>query len=221
MEYRVVIDLEMCRVFGRNRMFPHANEIIQIGAVLLDESYEIVNRFISYVKPAYGHIDSFIFNLTGIGGKEVKEAPSLEEVLTAFAAWLPGKDVQAVSWSNTDEKQIRKEMKSKGIHNERIETLLENWLDCQPMFSKIMNEKRRYSLEEALIASDIFTEGRAHDGLVDASNTALLFAKMKREKNYVLNPYYEMAHREEYSRPLGVSLGDLLAQFELPLLATA
>ena len=221
MGYHVVVDLEMCRVIGRSHKYPHPHEIIQIGAALLDDSYEVIDRFMSYVKPVFGRIDSFIYQMTGIGVREVREAPSLEEALKDFAEWLPEKNVQAVSWSDTDEKQIRKEMSSKGIQNDRIQALLNCWLDCQPMFSKIMGERRQYSLEEALIASDIFTEGRVHDGLVDASNTALLFAKMKTEKDYALNPYYDKAHREEHSKPLSVSMGDLFAQLKFPLIATA
>ena len=221
MGYYVVVDLEMCKVFGRNRLFPYSYEIIQIGAVLLDDCYEIVDRFMSYVKPAFGRIDSFIYHLTGIGGKQVKEAPSLEKALKDFVGWLPEGDIQAVSWSDTDEKQIRREMALKGIQNDRVEWLLGDWLDCQPMFSGIMSENRRYSLEEALIASDIFPEGRAHDGLVDASNTALLFAKMKTGKEFSLNPYFDMAHREEFAKPLSVSMGDLFAQLAFPLPATA
>ena len=84
MGYHVVVDLEMCRVIGRNKQFPYANEIIQIGAALLDERYEIVDRFMSYVKPVFGRIDSFIYNLTGIGGRDVREAPFLEEALSDF-----------------------------------------------------------------------------------------------------------------------------------------
>ncbi|MBR1435986.1 MAG: exonuclease domain-containing protein [Bacteroidales bacterium] len=216
MDYYAVVDLEMCRVHGNNRLFPHESEIIQIGVALLDEKYEIVDRFNSYVKPEYGRIDSFIFQLTGIGEREVSNAPVLEDVLMDFAKWLPEGEAQAVSWSDMDEKQMRWEMGVKGIQNDRLEVLLENWLDCQPMFSNIMNENRRYSLEEALIASDIFTEGRAHDGLVDASNTALLFAKMKKETDFALNSYYEMAHREDVGQPLTVSLGDLFSQFIFP-----
>ena len=60
----VVIDLEFCKVPGSKRKaFNVKQEIIQIGAVLLNSEYEIVDQFSSYVKPAYGHIDPFIQNL--------------------------------------------------------------------------------------------------------------------------------------------------------------
>lgn len=47
-----------------------------------------------------------------------------------------------------------------------------------------MNNPRRYNLEEALNLSDIDYDIHLHDGLIDASNTALLFKKIKTEKGY-------------------------------------
>ena len=39
----LVIDLEMCKVpkHYRSELYKYANEILQVGAVLLDEEYEI------------------------------------------------------------------------------------------------------------------------------------------------------------------------------------
>lgn len=38
----------------------------------------------------------------------VKEAPSFEEAIRSFVEWVP-EDVVCVSWSNSDERQIRYE----------------------------------------------------------------------------------------------------------------
>ena len=46
----VVIDLEMCNVLGEaKKAYGYRNEIIEIGAVLLNESYEIKDSFKTYV----------------------------------------------------------------------------------------------------------------------------------------------------------------------------
>ena len=62
-----------------------------------------------------------------------------------------------------------------------------------------MNSRRSYKLSEALIAADIISEGQEHDGLSDAYNTALLFAKMEREEVLQLNPVYAEAIAEVYT----------------------
>ncbi len=63
----VVIDLEMCRVAKEmKREYRAKHEIIQIGAVLLDEDMVVTDRISILVKPEFGWIDPFIEKLTGI-----------------------------------------------------------------------------------------------------------------------------------------------------------
>jgi len=208
--YYVVLDLEMCRVTESNSRYKCKMEIIQIGAVLLNQSFDIISKFDRYVKPRFGRIDCFISNLTGIKGRDVANAAELGQVLVEFIEWMP-KDSVIVSWSMTDKNQLFSEMKAKGLQFDNMDDKYASWIDCQPMFGEKVNMRRRYSLEEALIVADIFTEGSPHNGLVDASNTALLFAKMNTEKNFELNPYYKKAHEEKADKPLSCSMGEMLA----------
>ncbi len=211
MKYAVV-DLEMCRVpKGYQKSgYKYRQETIQIGAVLLDEDYEVIDNFNMYVRPEFGCIDSFIENLTGISQKDVADAPCFEEALEAFLDWLPADDVRCVSWSNSDPKQIIHETFEKGIADERLEIIFANWIDCQKTFGLKMDRKKAYSLEEALFISDIAPEGRAHDGLVDAANTAVLFTKLETDPDYRLNELYETARKEEVDH-LSFCMGDLFA----------
>ena len=212
----VVIDLEMCKVSGEQRKAVRiSHEIIQIGAVLLDEDLTVAKRFSCYVQPEYGRIDPFIENLTGISQEQVDSAPVLSEALHAFFNWLSDEDVTAVSWSMTDRAQLSKELTAKGIRMEQMDRLFSGWIDCQKTFTQKTGVTRPYSLADALNATDIMDEGRAHDGLADAYNTALLFAKMEKEDELVLNPYFAIAFRESKEPTLGFSLGDLLSGLSL------
>ena len=87
----------------RTESFKLGTEIIQVGATLLDEKYEVLDTFNRYVAPAYGQIDTFIHHLTGIGKIDVKNAQDVEKVFQEFMDWLPESEVRAVSWSRTDE----------------------------------------------------------------------------------------------------------------------
>ena len=52
--YYLVIDLEMCRVQKLyKRDYKYASEIIQIGAVLLDDNYSRIATLSQYVHPGY------------------------------------------------------------------------------------------------------------------------------------------------------------------------
>ena len=210
----VVVDLEMCIIpkTRRNKKYRLAHEIIQIGAVLLDKAYDVKDSFNMLVKPEYGVIDGNIELLTGIRREMVKDAPDIRSALKAFADWIPS-DADFVTWSENDEMQIKREIEGKDISFEGIEKFSGNWIDCQETFSQIIMDTRKYKLEEALNLSDVDYDIHLHDGLVDASNTALLFRKMRTEKDYKFNTYYIDSKKEP--EMLTSTLGELFGNIKL------
>ena len=187
----LVIDLEMCRVPKgiKCQALPISSEIIQIGAVLLDDKLTVRDTFESFVKPHQGVIDRKIRNLTGISQKDVSNAPCFEQAVNNLFSWMP-EDTVIVSWSNSDLFQLQKELIAKSIDTTYFERYFESWVDCQKTFSQKMHTEKIYRLSEALAITDIFYDENAHNALVDARNTADIFIKMKTEDELVLSPYY-------------------------------
>lgn len=185
-----VIDLEMCRVPWEvdEEVYPYGNEIIQVGAVLLDEKFEETGTFCSLVAPRFGKVDDFITRLTGITQRALQNARDFREVLTDFVKWLP-EEVVFVAWSDSDERQLRSEIDAKGLEEPIFDIFFEEWEDCQQAFSKKLDTQRVYKLSEALCMADIYYDDGAHDALVDAKNTAKLFKKIKTEEKLKLSPY--------------------------------
>jgi len=212
----VVVDLEFCKVpkSCKRKEYRLSNEIIQIGAVLLDVDLTVTKKFSINVHPEYGFIDSHIKSLTGITPKDVKDAPTIGEALRIFSEWIPDEEVGCVCWSNSDYNQIVKEMEAKCIDNEKIIRVFENWIDAQEMFNQKIANGRNFSLKEAVIASDICTDVREHNGLDDAYNTALIFAKMTANPEFAINEIYEAAVNYE-PEPLNVCIGDLFKGLNL------
>ncbi len=190
----VVIDLEMCEVpkCKRSPEYRWANETIQIGAVLIDDSLEVVDEFSTLVAPEYGEMTKFIEKFTGIRATELVGAPSMKEALEMFAEWAP-EDAIIVSWSENDEVQIRREIQGKGIFIPKLEEMMCNWVDSQVVFADKMDTSKRYNLMNALNISNIDYDERLHNALYDAYNTALLYIKMLKEPVLKLSPYY---HKE-------------------------
>lgn len=205
----VIVDLEMCNVpkTVRRAAYHCRNEIIQIGAVLVDESLEIADEFVTYVKPQFGTIDAYIEELTGISRKDVSGAPCIKDALERFMSWVPD-DAVMVSWSMSDESQIRKETEAKNIVIDRLREYLESWVDCQKTFGERMDNQRSYKLSEALIIANIDYDDGEHDALVDSKNTAQLFIKMEREPVMSLNPYLLGQTEETTYCPLAKLLAD-------------
>ena len=188
----VILDLEMCKVprGAVREAFPMASELIQIGAVLLDEDYSIADTFMTYVAPQFGAIDPFIQRLTGITKKHTENAPIVKDALEAFANWLPD-DALIVTWSDSDRMQIEREMICKSLVIPRLDDFMDPdfWIDCQADFAQRIDSDKQYRLSEALLIANITYDDGAHDALIDARNTARLFAKMEREEILTLSPY--------------------------------
>ena len=214
---RIVIDLEMCKVprMYRNKNYPYAAEIIQIGAVRLDENNEITDEFSSYVKPVYGAVDNFIKNLTGIRGTNVRTAQPLDAIVREMLAWIGTKDVCIISWSESDYYQLKRELCAKVLETDEFEILLdqENWVDYQKEYEERFRFGRSLSLKDALFYLEIDPVGRLHDGLADAYNTARIIAEMERnpEKMFLLD---RIRKTERETEQIGTCLGSLLQGFK-------
>lgn len=213
----LVIDLEMCKVpkHYRTKQYKYGHEIIQIGAVLLDEKFEIIGKINQYVHPVHGVIDNYISKLTGIQSNQVKQAPRLEEALLHMLDWIGDRDFKVYAWSESDYKQLEHEMTGKEIANPRLVEFMdqERWLDYQAVFGKRFDFAKAISLSEALMYCNIDVDGRLHDGLDDAVNTARLINVLENHDDFVL--YKEELNLEADSETLNFTMGGLFAGLNL------
>ena len=218
MKVQIVIDVEMCRVQMKTSSYPHRNEIIQIGAVMMNESYEMLDEFSTYVKPRYGKIDHFIGSLSGISEKTIKDAPDFEEALQKMLQWIGSDEVTFYSWSTTDYDQICKEIKAKCKENTMWQILLNpmNWIDYQEKLGKRLESQKRLKLADALELAEVDTEGRLHDGLSDAYNTASMIIKLELNQDYQ-TIIERIRANEKSQRPLTSSLGFVFQGLALEL----
>ena len=207
----------MCKVPKnyRGKNYKYASEIIQVGAVLLDEDYKEIGTLCQYVHPEFGVLDYFITNLTGIENGQVKNAPKLKEALIHMVNWLGEREYKIFAWSKSDYCQLNHEISSKKLIDEKLEELMkpERWIDYQEVFGKRYTFEHAIGLREALMLCNIEPDGRLHDGLDDAWNTARLIEKLEK------NPDYKLVYRErqvqEDSQPLKICLGDLFKGLDL------
>ncbi len=217
MEYFVVIDFEFCKIppqwMVKGKKF--TDEIIQIGAVMMDEEHNELGRFNRLVRPEYGTVSPQIRRFTGISNEMLKEEATLASVLEDFASWIDGREVSAVSWSMSDHTQLMRETLVKNIHIDCIDRILGRWIDCQAIFDEKLGTTKPVSLNEALTISDIVFEGRAHDGLADAVNTARLYRRLCLEPDFRFNETYLESKKDTPIEPLAFSMASLFAGLDL------
>lgn len=160
------------------------NEIIQIGAVLLDSNYRKISTFSTYVKPEYAaHIKPSVSKLTGITDKDLENAPSLKEAVEKMTVWIgTDKRTRVYSWSDTDLYQLEDECYLKGIP---FPENMRRWMDFQAVWSRLLCTRQKLSLKNAVTsANGQFMGALAHTALYDAMATAelLIMATAKKEE---------------------------------------
>lgn len=178
-----------------------SKEIIEIGAIKLDEDMNEISFYQSYFKPEYNsNIDCIITDITGITYDMVKDAKTFTEKVNDFAAWCASDgEFSIYAWSNCDRVQFMKELTLKNIKlSNDLCQMVNKWYDFQKMFDIKVHACHSTSLENALKMVNISFEGKAHTGIDDARNTAKLFALYNNEEKFtpILNELKER-HRLE------------------------
>lgn len=209
----IVIDLEM-NVLDRKYTEEKqvcGREIIQIGAVLLDEQYQEISSFNTLVKPQYNErIEGKIENLTGIKTEMVQNAPNFREALEMFFSWCHNiKDsIQIYQWSESDCEQIIRELELKKIHLEPEDAgLLQRFQDFQKEYGDTLGISRALSLKDAVMYAGVDFSGREHNALDDAKNTAALLRIVRVPE--LCKAALENVIDAFSTKTVGTSLGDL------------
>ena len=216
-ERHIVIDLEFTPIpknFFEQREIVR-NEIIQIGAVLLDSNYRKISTFSTYVRPEFAtQIKPRISRLTGITNKDLVFAPSLSEALVKLTTWIgEEKRTRIYSWSNTDLYQLEDECYLKGI---AFPKCMYRWMDFQKVYGRLIGYRHQLSLKNAVMSANGQVMGaQAHSALYDAMATAELLilitssddfaAKSKVIRNILCPP--------KCSATIGELYGEQLAKF--------
>lgn len=171
----VFVDLEMKPIEkdfkAERRISPH--EVIEIGAVMLDENKEECSSFVEVVKPQYGAIPPRYEELTGVTNAMAADAEEFSEALLAFSAWCRPADI-IYAWSGSDYRQLKLESRLKGTL-EYLQPLADRWADYQRIFTDKLGLSRELSLEQAVNICGLSFEGHMHDALWDARNTAAVY----------------------------------------------
>lgn len=191
-------------------------EIIEIGAVKLDDSFQKVDELRLYIKPKYYQkLHRRIVTLTGIRDQILAEQGlSFPEAYEKFQTFC-GDEYSFMTWSTSDLPILVDNMLLHGID---VSNLPDTY-DLQRIFCReIMRFSRRMSLDDAL---KVLNEkgDTAHDALNDSRNTALVCNHLDLEEyggEYVSRAFAELPRKEVYESPKA-ALADLgLRTFTCP-----
>ena len=217
-EQHIIVDFEMNPVAKKNsKVRKHlGNEIIEIGAVKLDNNNRIVDRFNCLIKPMYNEdISGFITRLTGIKTGNVKKSYDFETALNKFELWIGEGKTRIYSWSDADLRQLRRECSFKKLG---IPSNMRRWMDFQAVYPRVMglDSSQKMSLELAAQWSGVLVDKKkAHRALYDAEVTAELLIPVLtgeyKKQAAIIKSTREVCANTGFV--LGDVCGDMLQQF--------
>ena len=116
-----------------------------------------------------------------------------------------GEDYEVYAWSENDYNQLVAEMELKGYSNEEMKKPLTRWYDFQKEYMNKLGLEKVLSLEKAVNYAGMEFQGKIHDALWDAKNTAELFAIVRDEEecNRVLNSVIDAFLTKKVTSTLG------------------
>lgn len=237
MEY-IILDLEL----NQSYKFPHGKiyktsslcpfEIIQIGAVKVNENFEIINTFNMYVNPQiYPRLHPFVSKITGIKKSDLIDKSYFLDVFQHFIKFIGDSEVVFCTWGNDDLKFLFRNM----LYYNLDTTLISNkYVNIQTYATKYLSKQngQAIGLKNAVIELDITLGLDFHNALNDAMYTTEIF-KIVRPSTFIpltilpqsiLNstkPKPKVKYKELYSHVSGLLNKEELSPEEKKAIRTA
>ena len=176
MQY-IVLDLEWNQAMSSNASIFNKlpihlrGEIIEIGAVKLDENMCPTEEFTIDVKPIYfKRMHYKVKKLTGFDGERLAHGIAFEDAFSQFREWC-GEDVTFLTWGYDDQGIMEQNI----IIHDLDWDWISGWINLQLIYNNQTDGgKNQKSLAAAMEHFNIEQTRIAHDALGDAYNTALV-----------------------------------------------
>jgi 3'-5' exoribonuclease 1 len=153
----------------------YLSEIIEIGAVKVNDNQQIVDEFDAFIKPVLQpELSEFCTKFTSIKQDQIDKAQGFPIVIEQFKNWIELKnDYFLCSWGFYDKKQL---IADSNLH--KVDTLwIKNHMSIKHQHAGLKKLKHPVGLGYALGLEEMKFEGKAHRGIDDARNIARIFLK--------------------------------------------
>lgn len=196
--YYIIMDLEWNNSYMKSAQ-RFVNEIIEVGAVKLDENLNTVSTFSEIIKPVLSKkLRSRIKNLTNISNDDIKAGKPFATVIREFEKWV-GDNSVVLSWGDTDIRTLLTNIKC--FLNKEDISFIRKYADLQRYCQNFINMENvqqaglSYAAECLQIDAEKFPHHRAlDDSLLSAECFKKTFNKEK------LNEFIKECNEDFYAR---------------------
>ncbi|WP_301861075.1 3'-5' exonuclease [uncultured Megasphaera sp.] len=211
----VFVDFEMNPI-GRKQKEARRickGEIIEIGAVKINEAGEEISSYKEYVRPEYTtEMNATCQELTGITMDMLADAPHFTPAFHHFLDWCRESNddnYEMYAWSENDWRQLTCEMRLKQLDmtDDRVRWMLDHWQNFQQIYCNLLGLDKVISLDKAVSTLGETFDGQMHDALWDARNTSKLYVLSQKREEFrdIMQPIIDATKPAE---PLTFSLAD-------------
>ena len=171
----IVLDMEWNQPYSKIKKYANgvelSGEIIQFGAVKLNDEFDIVDSFSKNVKPKYyKKLNRHVKEITGLTDEQLNGCGTFDEVYPEFLEFC-GNDFEFVTWGYDDIPMLINSIQAYNINCDEFPRVY----NLQVMFNlQVTHESRQYSLEAASLMLGLPENSHPHDALYDAVATAMI-----------------------------------------------
>lgn len=191
-------------------------EIIQIGALKLNENFETIQTFNRLIKPhIYTTLNPFIENLTGITMDDLNTSKPFKDIYEEFIDFIQGDKSILCVWGLADIKELLRNIK---YHNLDISIIPMKYINLQQYASKFLKcpKGTHIGLNKAVNLLNIPLDSKFHNAFADAHYTTEIFKRIYSNKIQVktYNPISQRAQNTLIKEKKNIDYYSLIKQFE-------
>lgn len=210
----IVLDLEWNQAMNQSNKSKADSmqfEIIEIGAVKLDEHFNEVARYESLIKPElYKKLHPIIMEITKIKDEDLQKERDFRTVIFEFFQWC-GKDYTLCTYGSQDLAELQNNLEYYGINPEDLGihwTYPLLYIDVQKLFGIAYNDSNEQrSLESAVKQLNLSSDKGFHRALDDAVYTSQILGNLDFEliANHYSLDYYRIPETRYQEKEIKIS----------------
>ena len=165
----IIMDLEWNNTYAR-RIKGFINEVIEVGAVMLDDDLNYVDEFSRIVRAQIGKkLRGKVKQLTHITNDEVRHGDPFTKVMSDFKAWIGDEENVILTWGDGDIRVLIENYRY--LNGLQVLPFLTNYMDIQHYFQlkKEIPKSKQIGLFAAAELVGIDAEVFAHHRALDDS----------------------------------------------------
>lgn len=187
----IILDLEWNNAYAR-RTKGFFNEIIEVGAVMLDENLKEIDKFSCFIKAQVGKkLRGNIKRLTNISNEDIKNGIVFTKAMSIFRDWIGSRENVILTYGDSDIRVLIENFK----YFNGISTIpfLTNYVDVQSYIQRVLGVSASHQLGLSAAAEMLEIDESKyshHRALDDSKLTAECFLKVfdKEKFNPIIVP---------------------------------